>query len=171
MNGIRITAVALLATTPLALAACSSSGSSTTAKAPNGVKSSLTTTSATSTAAPADGQSSTTSTDGSAASGGGDMASFCTLIGKNNKVLMDIAAGDNSASGVDATKLLADLQDEVDKAPAAIKGDIETIVNFDRALIEKHVAPSETPELSSAMQHYATWLAANCKGLSSLPTS
>lgn len=96
--------------------------------------------------------------------GSGNVPAFCALITKNNAILMDIAAGDTSSTGVDATKLLHDLDAAAAAAPAEVKTDMQTIVDFDRQLITKHTDIQETPQLEAAMQHYATWTRAHCVG-------
>lgn len=94
----------------------------------------------------------------------GNVPAFCALITKNDAILMDIAAGDNSSSGVDATKLLHDLDAAAESAPAEVKNDMRTIVDFDRQIITKHTDIQETPALESAMQHYAVWTRSHCVG-------
>jgi hypothetical protein len=171
MTRIRITVVALLASTPLALAACSSSGGPSAAKGAAGGGSVATSArpagSAAGSAAAGSATTSTSTSSGSGSgngggTGSGDLAAFCKLLGENSKVFMDISAGDTRPGGVDVKKLEADFQTEIDSAPSVIKGDIETIVAFDRQLLDKHIEPSETPELTHAMQHYATWVGKNC---------
>jgi hypothetical protein len=169
MTRIRITVVALLASTPLALAACSSSGGPSAAKGAAGGGSAATIArpagSAAGSAAAGSATTSTSTSSGSGSGGGtgsGDLAAFCKLLGENSKVFMDISAGDTRPGGVDVKKLEADFQTEIDSAPSVINGDIETIVAFDRQLLDKHIEPSETPELTHAMQHYATWVGKNC---------
>jgi hypothetical protein len=93
---------------------------------------------------------------------GGDPASFCRLITKNNAILQDIAAGDTRSGGVDAAKLLHDLDAAVAAAPAAVKADMQTVVDFDRQLITKHTEIKETPQLNAALRHYAGWIQTHC---------
>jgi hypothetical protein len=85
-------------------------------------------------------------------------------------VLVDIGAGDSAPGGVDKEKIKHDLQVAADQAPAEIKGDVQTIVQFDVSVIDGNTSVKETPALQSAMQHYASWVSGHCAGVSNLPT-
>ncbi|MDQ6875721.1 MAG: hypothetical protein M3042_11760 [Actinomycetota bacterium] len=110
-----------------------------------------------------------TTTGAGASSGSTDLAGFCSLIGRNNRILTEIAAGDQRQSGVDTHKLIADLNSLVAAAPAEIKPDLQVIVDFDTSLFQHPHAIKESPQLAQAMQHYAAWIGKNCAGKSALP--
>jgi hypothetical protein len=86
---------------------------------------------------------SASSAAGSAPASTHELASFCTLITKDDAILTDIAAGDSGRGGVDVDKLLLDM----DAATAAAPSDIK-----------------ETPQLDAALQHHATWVGSHCQG-------
>jgi hypothetical protein len=160
----RITALGTVLALPLGLAACSShtKGSSALPAIGRPAASGLPQPGGAGSAPPG------TAGPGSSAApaGSGD---FCTFLGKNNQILTDVATGDSRPGGVDTQKLKTDLQAEVDRAPAEIKPDIQTIVQFTASALDGKGA-HETPQLVTAMQHYATWIASHCPSAATFPT-
>jgi len=144
----------------LSLAACSSTSTNSSAGSSSG-------TPAGSTQSRGTVAASTTK----AAPAAGSVSQFCSLIGESNKLMSDIAAGDDQPGGVDATKFKNDLEAALSAAPDEIKPDMKVIVTFDESLLASHGDVQETPALTTAMQHYATWIGAHCAGSSVQPGS
>jgi hypothetical protein len=166
MNRTHIAVLAAVAALPLSLGACSSSTAGSGSTAAGAHKPGSASVAAPTSAAPASVAPASVA-PASAAAGGGDA---CTFLAKSNQVLLDIGAGDSAPGGVDKQKIKHDLQVAADQAPAEIKGDVQTIVQFDISVIDGDTTVKETPALQTAMQHYASWIAAHCAGISNLPT-
>ena len=106
-----------------------------------------------------------TSTDTAPTRATASNTDICRAISESLSVLATAASSPDNPTlqeGVDRIRQLAG------QAPPDIKGDLTVIADFDQSVVDRvrtGKAPeiNETPELTAAMSHEATWTATHCQ--------
>ncbi|MGB9378322.1 MAG: hypothetical protein WCB04_12490 [Mycobacteriales bacterium] len=92
---------------------------------------------------------------------------FCKLL-KQKFTALSAMMTDPNATDPSAQKLLSDWNQVEAAAPPEIKPDITTIADTVTGIVQHKESSSalDTPQVQSAMQHYATYTAAHCSATS-----
>jgi hypothetical protein len=95
-----------------------------------------------------------------------DLKSTCRVL-SSDLALLTAAAGDDADA--DLSSAMGHMRDFERSAPAEIRPDIKVIADFDQRLLDavssggSPAAIDETPQLSAALTHLASWEGTNCR--------
>ncbi len=158
----------------LVLSGCGSSSSTGASVAPTGASASVRPSVAdSSTPSPASQAAASTAPPSSTAApaspattsaAGESDAAACRTISDSLRVLTTAAQGPDNPGLKEMTALIKKLRGA---APSAIRGDLQVIADFDQHIVDavlsgKQPEIKETPQLTAAMEHEASWTATHC---------